>query len=66
MTRSSEGWQGYSEGFPEGEAGGKSRGAGLPARGKPMISLKTIVLPKTMFEKKILHTGDKASLDRWR
>ena len=29
----SEGWQGCSEGFPEGEAGGKYRGAALPARG---------------------------------
>ena len=34
----SEGWQGCSEGFPEGEARGKSRGAALPARGKPRPS----------------------------
>ena len=34
----SKGWQGCSEGFPEGEAQGKSRGAALPARGKPRPS----------------------------
>ena len=33
-----EGWQGCSEGFPEGEARGKSRGAALPARRKPCPS----------------------------
>ena len=37
-TGFSEGWQGCSEGFPEGEARGKSRGAALPARGKPRPS----------------------------
>ena len=31
-TGFSEGWQGCSGGFPEGEARGKSRGAALPAR----------------------------------
>ena len=31
----SKGLQGCSEGFPEGEARGKSRGAALPALGKP-------------------------------
>ena len=34
-TGFSKGWQGCSEGFSEGEARGKSRGAALPARGKP-------------------------------
>ena len=34
-TGFSDGWQGCSEGFTEGEAQGKSRGAALPARGKP-------------------------------
>ena len=34
----SKGWQGCSEEFPEGEAQGKSRGAALPARGKPRPS----------------------------
>ena len=33
-TGFSEGWQVSSEGFPEGEARGKSRGAALSARGK--------------------------------
>ena len=30
-----KGWQGCSEGFPGGEARRKSRGAALPAEGKP-------------------------------
>ena len=30
-TGFSKGWQGSSEGFPEGEAQGKSQGAALPA-----------------------------------
>ena len=34
-TGGAEGWQGCSEGFPKSEARGKSRGAALPARGKP-------------------------------
>ena len=33
-----KGWQGCSEGFPEGEAWGKSLGIALPARGKPCPS----------------------------
>ena len=33
-----EGWQGCSEGFPKGEAKEKSRGADLPAQGKPRPS----------------------------
>ena len=37
-TRFSKGWQGCSEGFPEGKAQGKSRGAALPTRGKPRPS----------------------------
>ena len=37
-TGLSEGWQGCSKGFPEGEARGKFRGAALPARGKPRPS----------------------------
>ena len=37
-TGCSDGWQGCFEGFPEGEARGKSRGAVLPARGKPRPS----------------------------
>ena len=37
-TGFSEGWQGCSEGFPKGEARGKSRGAVLPAREKPRPS----------------------------
>ena len=37
-TGFSDGWQGCSEGFPEGEAQGKSQGAALPARGKPRPS----------------------------
>ena len=37
-TGFSEGWQGCSEGFSEGKARGKSRGAALPARGKPRPS----------------------------
>ena len=37
-TGFSEGWQDCSEGFPEGEARGKSRGAALPAQGKPSPS----------------------------
>ena len=37
-TGFSEGWQGCSEGVPEGEAQRKSRGADLPARGKPRPS----------------------------
>ena len=37
-TGFSEGWQGGSKEFPEGEARGKSRGAALPARGKPSPS----------------------------
>ena len=36
--RFSKGWQGCSEEFPKGEARGKSRGAALPARGKPRPS----------------------------
>ena len=31
-------WQGCSEGFPEGEAQGKSQGGALPARGKTHVS----------------------------
>ena len=38
-TGFSEGWQGCSERFPQGEARGKFRGAALPARGKPCPSL---------------------------
>ena len=38
MTGFSEGWQGCSEGFPEGEARGKFPGAALQARGKPRPS----------------------------
>ena len=34
----SEGLQGCSEGFPEGEDRGKSKGAALPALGKPRPS----------------------------
>ena len=34
----SEGWQGCSEGFPKGEARGKSQGVALPAQGKPRPS----------------------------
>ena len=34
----SEGWQGCSEGFPEGEGQGKSQGAALSAQGKPRPS----------------------------
>ena len=34
-TGFSKSWKGCSEGFPEGEAQGKSRGAALPALGKP-------------------------------
>ena len=37
-TGFSKGWQGSSEGFPEGGAQGKSRGAALPAQGKPVLS----------------------------
>ena len=33
-TELSEGWQGCCEGFPEGEAHGKSGGAAPPAQGK--------------------------------
>jgi hypothetical protein len=35
----SEGWQGCTEGFPKGEARGKSQGAALPAQGKPFLTL---------------------------
>ena len=38
MTGFSEGWQGCSEGFPEGEARGKFPGAALLAQGKPRPS----------------------------
>ena len=37
-TGFSEGLQGCSERFPESKARGKSRGAALPARGKPCPS----------------------------
>ena len=37
-TGFSSGWQGCSAGFPEGKAKGKSRGAALPAQGKPRPS----------------------------
>ena len=38
-TGFSVGWQGYSEGFPEGKARGKSPGTALPVQGKPRPSL---------------------------
>ena len=37
-TGFSKGWQGCSEGFPEGKAQGKSWGAALLAQGKPRPS----------------------------
>ena len=37
-TGFSKGWQGCSEGLPEGKAQAKSRGAALQARGKPCPS----------------------------
>ena len=36
LTGFSEGWQGCSEGFPEGEARWKSPGAALPAPPNPV------------------------------